>query len=544
MEKEFPMAPLSLFPDAAQIDLIDCTIDPVTHEITATVATKAVEALCPLCQQPSKRVHSRYRRQWADLPCCGQSVRWIVEARRFRCQNLGCARKIFCERLPACAPAYARRTVRATQVLIPIAFALGGRAGAKLVKDLNMLMSHDTLLRLIRRQADPSTQPVRILGVDDWSYRRGKRYGTLLVNLETRRPIDVLPDRTAATLAGWLANHPEILIISRDRGGEYALGARQGAPQAVQVADRFHVIRNLAEALERGFHRHRQALKQIRVPVTDLRATPLTVRYARPDRERRKGQAREQLVERYEAVQRLVKQGVSHLEIARRLHLHRESVIRYARAESFPEKPPRSLRPGILTPYEPYLRARYQEGYRNELGLWREITAQGFAGTRMTVVRFVLGLRQLEQQGMTPPPTSQTTELTPRRLVGLLLQHQKDLTQQEVQALAQARQLHPDLERAASLFHLFLQMVRQRRGEELDGWLHAAFHSGIPELRSFVVKLRQDQEAVQAGFIFSWSNGIVEGHVHRLKYFKRQMYGRANFDLLRQRVLRVSMASS
>jgi transposase len=167
--------------------------------------------------------------------------------------------------------------------LIPIAFALGGRAGAKLVEDLNMPLSHDTLLRLIRRQADPSTQPVRILGVDDWSYRRGKRYGTLLVNLETHRPIDVLPDRTAATLAGWLANHPEILIISRDRSGEYALGARQGAPQAVQVADRFHVIRNLAEALERSFHRHRQVLKQIRVPVTDLRATPLTVRYARKD---------------------------------------------------------------------------------------------------------------------------------------------------------------------------------------------------------------------------------------------------------------------
>jgi transposase len=310
------------------------------------------------------------------------------------------------------------------------------------------------------------------------------------------------------------------------------------------VADRFHVIRNLAEALERSFHRHRQSLKQIRVPVTDLKAVPLTVRYARPNRERRKSQAREKLVERYEAVQRLVKQGVSHREIARRLHMHRESVIRYARAESFPEKPSRSLKPGILTPYEPYLRARYQEGYHNELGLWREIVAQGFTGTRMTVVRFILGLRQLEQQGIVPPLTSQTTELTPRRLVGLLLQYPKDLTQGEMQALKQAKQLHHDLERAASLLSWFLEIARERRGEELDGWLHAAFHSGIPELRSFVVKLRQDQEAVQAGLIFSWSNGVVEGHVHRLKYLKRQMYGRANFDLLRQRVLHASMDSS
>jgi transposase len=269
------------------------------------------------------------------------------------------------------------------QVLTAIAFALGGRAGARLVEDLSIQISHDTLLRLIRQQDTLLAQHVRILGVDDWSYRRGKRYGTLLLNLETHCPIDVLPDRTAATLATWLADHPEVLVISRDRGGEYALGSRQGAPQAIQVADRFHVVRNLAEALERCFQRHRQSLKQFRVPITDLKSVPLTVRYARPDRERRKRQARDKLVERYEAVQRLVRQGVSHREIARRLHMHRESVIRYARAERFPEKPSRSLKSGILTPYEPYLRARYQEGYHNELGLWQEIVAQGFTGTRM-----------------------------------------------------------------------------------------------------------------------------------------------------------------
>ena len=224
---------LNLLPDAAQLEFISLTIDHVTHEITATAATTVVKALCPLCQQPSRRVHSRYRRQWADLPCCGQSVRWIVEVRRFRCQNPDYSRSIFCERLPTCALAYARRTVRAARVLTAISFALGGRAGARLVEDLSMQISHDTLLRLIRKQDNPAAQSVRILGVDDWSYRRGKRYGTLLLNLETHRPIDVLPDRTAATLAKWLANHPEILVINRDRGGEYALGSRQGTPQAV-----------------------------------------------------------------------------------------------------------------------------------------------------------------------------------------------------------------------------------------------------------------------------------------------------------------------
>ncbi len=155
----------------------------------------------------------------------------------------------------------------------------------------------------------------------------------------------------------------------------------------------------------------------------------------------------------------------------------------------------------------------------------------------MAVVRYVLGLRQLEEQGTELAQTAHTVALTPRLLVGLLLHHQEDLTSQEQQALTQALQSNVQVQRGATLFQQFLQMVRTRHGEELDEWLHAAFHAGIPELRSFVVKLRQDQEAVQAGLVLSVSNGVVEGHVHRLKYLKRQMYGRANFDLLRLRVL-------
>jgi DNA-binding NarL/FixJ family response regulator len=256
-----------------------------------------------------------------------------------------------------------------------------------------MSISHDTLIRLIRRQPVSVPQSVPLLGVDDWSYRRGKTYGTLLIDLSTSRPIDLLDDRQAATLAAWLRQHPEVQVISRDRGGEYALGARQGAPQAVQVADRFHVIRNLAEALERGWHRHRKLLSTVRVakrPASD----GLAVRYERPDRVIRQQRARETLVQRYEAIQKLVKEGISHREIARRLHMHRESVIRYARADRFPEKPKRPPRSGILAPHEAYLRARYQEGCHNEMRLWKEIQAKGFTGSRMAVVRYILGLRQ------------------------------------------------------------------------------------------------------------------------------------------------------
>jgi transposase len=182
--------------------------------------------------------------------------------------------------------------------------------------------------------------------VDDWAFRRSKTYGTILINLEDGSPVDLLPDRQAATLETWLKNHPGVQLISRDRGGEFARGARQGAPSALQIADRFHVLRNLAEVAEKVLGKHRQALKNIHL-VTTGASTSALQRHLRPEREQRKQRARAKLVERYEAVQRLVKQGLSHKEISRRLHLHRDSVIRYARAETFPERVERPARPAF-----------------------------------------------------------------------------------------------------------------------------------------------------------------------------------------------------
>ena len=354
---------------------------------------------------------------------------------------------------------------------------------------------------------------------------------------EDGKPVDLLADRQAITLETWLKQHPGVQLISRDRAGEFARGAKQGAPEALQTADRFHVLRNLTEMVERVLQRHRKALKQIHLVKTPASAPSVFQRHRRPDRERKKQQARADLVERYEAVQRLVKQGRSHRAIARQLHMHRESVIRYAKADRFPEKPERPVSPGILTPYETYLRTRFLEGERNVRSLFREILARGYRGSRMTVERFVLGLRAMEQQGMEIAQVATTKEMTPHRVVGLMLRREEELTGEEKTALEQACGIHPHIKRISALFQRFAQMLRERRGEDLDEWLRAAFHAGIPELRTFVNKLRQDQEAVQAGLVLKWNNGVVEGHVNRLKFLKRSMYGRANFDLLRLRVL-------
>jgi transposase len=248
---------------------------PSADQITIVTTLRTAAAACPGCQQTSARVHAHYQRRLMDLPWQGRLAVLMVRVRRFRCGNPGCPRQTFAEPLGSVAARSARQTARLASVQCQLGLALGGEAGARRAGRLAMAVSADTLLRLVHRAKAPMPPTPRVLAVDDWAWRRGQNYGTILVDLERNRVVDLLPDRETSTFSAWLRRHGGIEIVARDRAGAYADAVRQGAPDAMQVADRWHLLRNLGEALQGGVDRHRGAVRQAARAVSEETAVPV-----------------------------------------------------------------------------------------------------------------------------------------------------------------------------------------------------------------------------------------------------------------------------
>jgi transposase len=230
-------------------------VTPSAHELLVQISSSSPTACCPLCGAQAWRIHSRYTRQVADLPCVGRRVTLRLTIRKFFCPNVACPRKIFAEQFPELVPSYARLTTRLREALTALGLATSGEVASRLAPQLGMQVAPTTLLRRVRAVPVAPAGKVRVLGVDDFAWKKGQTYGTILVDLELRRPVDLLPDRSEKTLQAWLQAHPEIEILSRDRAGEYAAAARKGAPQAQQVADRFHLLLNLRDGLKKLMER-------------------------------------------------------------------------------------------------------------------------------------------------------------------------------------------------------------------------------------------------------------------------------------------------
>jgi transposase len=529
----------ALVPDPAHLRLLCLTATDAV--ITMVVSTKATEASCPLCRRSSRRLHSRYQRTLADLPWNGLAVQIRLQTRRFFCDTEACERRIFTERLPSVAAPYARRTRRRAAWFTQVAFALGGLPGARLLRHSGSATSRQTLLRQIHSFRVERAPTPTVLSVDDFAFRKGRTYGTVVVDLERHQVVDLLPDRSADSVAEWLREHPGVQVVSRDRGGEYADGAKRGAPEAIQVADRFHLLRNLGDVTRRVLQRHASVVQRLPAP------SPSTHRLSRLrlDREAAREQTRATMRERFTQIHALAAAGLSKEAIAKRLGLNRKTVYKYLALRAPPERRHGWRQGSALAPYEGYLLRRWAEGCHNTRQLWREIQAQGYPGAYQNVVRVTGYLRYQERRGKKEPPAP--PGLTPRQAVGLVLLHPDNRSSEEQQTVEQLKTLDPEVRQAVRLLEGFAQLLRERPhnqpGELLDRWIADVAGSGLPEFGAFVTKLRQDLDAVLAGLRLPWSQGQTEGQITKLKLLKRSMYGRGSFDLLKQRVLYASSAA-
>jgi transposase len=503
--------------------------------VSIWVRAVAGGAACPGCGMWCTAVHDRYLRRLRDTAAGGRRVLiWLV-VRLLRCGNAECPRASFAEQPEGLAVPYARRTPLLAGQLGAVAAALAGRAGSRLARAvLAVEVSRHALIRILMALPGPAAGPVRVLGIDDFSLAKGRTYATLLVNVETGEPVDVLPDREAGTARKWLEEHPEVEVICRDRAGAYAEAARDGAPQAFQVADRWHLWHNLCEYAGQAVARHQGCL-----------AGPGCAGPARPQEQPQEQQSREEqgpgvpagldavIRRRHAAVHQLRAGGATLPEAAAALGLSRQLTGRFWRAPGA-DALLKARGTSALDPWKPYLRQRWDAGITTIAALHREITALGYAGSEPTTYAW-LALLKLAAPPKPPAPPSK------QQVTGWMLTDPARLDGGQQEQLTAVLGRCPELEALAGHVTAFAKILTHRAGDRLDGWLAAAGTSpGQPELASFANGIRRDYQAVRNALTMPYSSGRVEGLNTRTKLIKRQMYGRASFPLLRKRILHTS----
>lgn len=449
--------------------------------------------VCPACGENQISLHSRYQRRLRDLPWQGRCVQLLFQTRRFRCRNSACARKVFAERVPEVATRLALETTRLCDIVGLVGYAMGGLPGARLLNRLGIPGSDDLVLRRIKAKAAKEERTVRVLGVDDWAWSKGLRYGTMLMDLEKGRVLDLLPVRSAESFASWLVAHPGVEVISRDRSSLYANGGRMGAPAAIQVLDRYHLVINLGEAIERDIQvlqaaARRQLNRAVKRGTREPKEKRLSLVEARRQR------CRDARLDRYKAVKELRQPGNTQEQIAERMGMDAETVARWLNASEFPERQIRSDR-------------------RRDQALFLQKQARGAHPTRLR------------------------THYSSPRVAALLSKPPKTLSESQKYYLQPFLQFCPKAHGLRRFAMQFRAMMRWRNAGKLLSWIEAAMSSGYRFLGDFARNLKRDQRAAALAITSRWNNGPMEGHINRLKTIKRQMYGRAGFELLKSRVL-------
>jgi transposase len=502
-------------------------VEPLDEIIVVTARSDSRSALCPACSATARRVHSRYVRHAADLPSAGRRVRLRLVARRFRCEAAGCRRRIFVERFgPGIVETYARRTARLDCLVHHLGLALGGRPAESFARRLMVPVSKDTLLRAVRRHARPYADPLEVIGIDDWAVRRNHRYGTIVCDLARRRVVALLPDREAGTVEAWLKAHSDIRVIARDRGGGYGEASARALPDAVQVADRWHLMENASAALLDSV---RRSMREVRTALGAATIDPALLTAA----ERLQYEGFQRREDATREILAFAAEGLSIKAIVKRTGRSRKLVRHAIRGERTDDV--FRTRQNSLQPYLPMLDGLWSSGCRNGAELWRRLRTRGFTGSLRVVAEWATRRRRakLTPEALHRPPSART-------IARMMTTARDHLTPSETLTVAAVEAAVPKLAAARDLIDRFQAMIRGMADADLDGWIAAARSS---LLASFAAGINRDLAAVRAAIATPWSNGQTEGQITRLKLIKRQMYGRAKIDLLQARLVGIAAPS-
>jgi transposase len=517
-------------------------------------------ACCPLCGVQSSSRHSVYPRTLGDLSAQGTPVTVRVRVGRWRCRNERCDRRIFAERLPKVAGPFARQTNRLAGIIRLFGHSAGGRPSERLMVRLGMRVSDTTILRRVKQHARirPNRAVIRVAAVDEWAWRKGTKFGTIVVDLERRRVVDLLADRVAARMADWFKQHPEVEIINRDRDGLYADAARQGAPQARQVADRFHLLKNLRETIARQLGGFEAPIRESATEVEDGQDTPEQPPIDRSDRcsetalrgrlRRRRRAARQAM---FDEIRALFDAGSTVGEIAQKLGLGRRRVYRWVRRIDMPERNAMAPKPSTPAYFGAFLARSWAEGTTKVRHLFSDIRHRGYTGSYSHLARFLAPWRSsgtsddglsADQEAPAPLPLRVMDPMTGRRIsplvaAALCIKPRRQMTARQIVNVDALKAASAEFTTMRGLAMRFRGLLRGGTVEKLDVWLKDARRSGIYGMQRFARALRHDIEAVRNAVLEPWSNGQTEGQINRLKTLKRAMYGRAGVDLLRARLM-------
>lgn len=521
--------------------------------VTINAFVKSRRSRCPTCGRYSNSVHDYYYRYITDIQVFQNSTLIILKTRKFKCRNSKCSRRVFTEQTTA-VERYSRRTTRAGEILNTFSIELTGKLGSQLSKQLFVGVSISTITRIAHSQQLPTIKQPRVLGVDDWAFRKGVRFGTILIDMETSRPIDLLQTRESSDLKAWLAKYPGAEIVTRDRSGSYASAINEMCPEALQVADRFHLLVNLSDALDKYFKSISREIRRVLKDKSEeiLAMSPaIDPPHAVTVKESLMPQKMpvsleimaDQRLDTFHQVKGLRKQGTPLKRIAKILGISRNTVKSYCLQETLvPRSHPKSINIELFTGY--LLNRLAMNGFK-KIDIFNEIVELGYNGGCTQAYSYMRKI--YAEYGMTTPDNAASQQkmipyikpMSSQKLARFIGANLSDIENpQERNCMITLIGNCQELRIVRKLAQLFRIIIKRGCGN-IKKWIDFVLRSRyrLSGIKMFANGLLRDLQAVENGITMTWSNGTVEGHVNRIKSIKRGMYGRAGFELLRRKVI-------